>query len=41
MPEKMKKSLMAQAAKKGLKGDRKDRYVYGTLSKAEKQRKKS
>jgi len=41
MPEKIKKSLMAQAANKGLKGERKNRYVYGTMAKMEKQRKKS
>lgn len=38
MPEKMKQSLMKQAKKKGLKGERKDRYVYGTLAKMEKKR---
>ena len=32
MPEKLEKSLMAQARKKGLKGKAKDRYVYGTLT---------
>lgn len=38
MPEKMKQSLMKQAQKKGLKGERKNRYVYGTLAKMEKKR---
>ena len=32
MPEKIEKSLMKQARKKGLKGKAKDRYVYGTLT---------
>lgn len=32
MPEKLEKSLLAQARKKGLKGKAKDRYVYGTLT---------
>ena len=33
MPKKIEKSLMTQAAKIGLKGERKDAYVYGTLAK--------
>lgn len=33
MPEQLEKSLMAQAAKKGLKGKAKNKYVYGTLTK--------
>ena len=41
MPEKMKQSLMRRAAEMGLKGDRKDAYVYGTLAKIEKQRKEA
>ena len=33
MPEKLERSLMAQARKKGLKGKKADAYVYGTLTK--------
>jgi len=33
MPERLEKSLMAQAAKKGLKGKKRDAYVYGTMTK--------
>tara|TARA_R100000654_G_scaffold12602_2_gene27398 strand:+ start:1279 stop:1437 length:159 start_codon:yes stop_codon:yes gene_type:complete len=33
MPEKLERSLMAQARKKGLKGKERDKYVYGTLQK--------
>ena len=33
MPKKLEKKLEKQARKKGLKGDRKDAYVYGTLEK--------
>lgn len=33
MPEKLEKELMRQAAKKKLKGERKNAYVYGTLRK--------
>ena len=33
MPKKLEKSLMTRAAKIGLKGERKDAYVYGTLAK--------
>ena len=32
MPEKLEKSLMAQARKKGLKGKARDKYVYGTMT---------
>lgn len=32
MPEKLEKSLMNQAKKKGLTGEARDRYVYGTLT---------
>ena len=35
MPEKLEKSLMAQARKKGLKGKKADAYVYGTLTKVD------
>lgn len=34
MPEKMKRALEAEADKKGLTGERRDRYVYGTMVKA-------
>lgn len=40
MPEKIKKSLMRRAAEMGLKGERKDAYVYGTMAKIEQQKKK-
>jgi hypothetical protein len=33
MPEKLEKKLKTEAAKKGLKGERADRYVYGTMRK--------
>ena len=33
MPKKLEKQLKKQADKKGLKGKRKDAYVYGTLRK--------
>lgn len=33
MPKKIEQSLMTRAAKIGLKGERKDAYVYGTLAK--------
>ena len=33
MPEKLEKSLMSQARKKGLKVKKADAYVYGTLTK--------
>lgn len=41
MPKKVEKSLMTRAAKMGLKGERKDAYVYGTLAKIKKQEKKN
>ena len=31
MPKKLEAELKREAAKKGLSGDRKDAYVYGTL----------
>lgn len=40
MPKKMEQSLMRRAAEMGLKGERKDAYVYGTMAKIEKQRDK-
>lgn len=36
MPAKLHRTLERQARKKGLKGKRKDAYVYGTLAKVEK-----
>ena len=33
MPKKLEKALKAEARKKGLKGDRADAYVFGTLRK--------
>jgi len=36
MPKKMEQSLMRRAAEMGLKGERKDAYVYGTLNKIKK-----
>lgn len=32
MPEFLKQELQKEAVKKGMKGRRKDRYVYGTLN---------
>lgn len=40
MPKHAKKELKEQAKKKGLTGDRYNAYVYGTLDKIEKERKK-
>ena len=37
MPKKIEKSLMTRAAEMGLKGERKDAYVYGTLAKIKKE----
>lgn len=34
MPKKLERQLKQQAAKKGLKGERADKYVYGTLRKS-------
>ncbi len=33
MPKKLERELRAEAKKKGLKGERADAYVYGTLQK--------
>ena len=33
MPKKLKRKLRKEAREKGLKGDRADAYVYGTLRK--------
>lgn len=35
MPKKIHDKLEKEARKKGLKGDAKDRYIYGTLKKIE------
>lgn len=39
MPKKMEQSLMKRAREMGLKGERKDAYVYGTMAKMEQKRK--
>jgi curli biogenesis system outer membrane secretion channel CsgG len=39
MPKAMEKALKEEARKKGLKGERKDAYVYGTISKYEEKHK--
>jgi hypothetical protein len=39
MPKKLEKSLMSRAKEMGLKGERRDAYVYGTLAKVEQMRK--
>lgn len=36
MPKKIENKLKREAVKKGLSGERKDAYVYGTLSKIKK-----
>lgn len=33
MPKKLEKELKAEAKKKGMKGKRADKYVYGTMRK--------
>lgn len=38
MPKKIEKALMKSAAKKGLKGERKNAYVYGTMAKIKKKK---
>lgn len=38
MPKKLHDKLAREAAKKGLKGKRKDAFVYGTLNKIEKKK---
>lgn len=40
MPEKMHEMLARRAQELGLKGDRKNAYVFGTMHKVEKMRKK-
>jgi hypothetical protein len=40
MPRKAHRALEKEAQKKGLKGERKNAYIYGTLNKIEKAKKK-
>ena len=40
MPKELHRKLKAQARKKGYKGKRANRYVYGTMAKVEKRKKK-
>jgi hypothetical protein len=40
MPKKMEQSLMKRAREMGLKGERKNAYVYGTMAKMEKEKKR-
>ena len=40
MPKKLHDKLAREAAKKGLKGKRKAAYIYGTMAKIEKRKKK-
>jgi len=40
MPKALHQKLERQARKKGYKGARKDRYVYGTMNKIEKRKKR-
>ena len=40
MPKKLHRKLKRQARKKGYKGKRADRYVYGTMTNIEKKRKR-
>ena len=40
MPKKLERKLKAEARKKGFSGKRAGAYIYGTLSKIEKRRKK-
>lgn len=40
MPKKVHDKLKREAEKKGLTGEAKDRYIYGTLNKIEKKGKK-
>lgn len=39
MPKKLHDKLERTARKKGLKGKRKDKYIYGTIKKIEKRKK--
>jgi len=40
MPKKLHDKLEREAKKKGLTGERKDAYIYGTLNKIEEKKKK-
>tara|TARA_R110002072_G_scaffold199390_2_gene356975 strand:+ start:1752 stop:1874 length:123 start_codon:yes stop_codon:yes gene_type:complete len=40
MPKKVHRKLTSSAKKKGLKGERKKAYIYGTLSKLDKKRRR-
>lgn len=40
MPKKAHEALIKQANKMGLKGERRRRYIYGTLAKIEKKKKR-
>ena len=40
MPKKLHEELEKEARKKGLTGKKKDAYVYGTLNKIEKEKKR-
>jgi len=40
MPKKMEKSLMNRAKEMGLKGERKNAYVYGTMEKMKQDKQK-
>lgn len=39
MPKELHDRLAREAAKKGLKGERRDRYVYGTMARVEQAKK--
>lgn len=39
MPKKLHENLSKEAKSKGLKGERKDAYIYGTMSKVDKAKK--
>lgn len=41
MPKKVEAKLKREATKKGLKGEKKNAYVYGTLNKIDKTKKKT
>ena len=39
MPKKLHRQLARKATKKGLTGERRDAYIYGTMAKIEKRKK--
>lgn len=41
MPKKMEQSLMKRAQEMGLKGERKNAYVFGTMEKMKQEKRKS